>query len=267
MEILAAALLVLAGLVAGFLTGAFGIGGGLVLVPVLLYYLHSTGVSSLVSTHVAIGTSLLVTACASGALAWEYQRSSQVIWRSAMYVAVAGVAGALLGGSIASGLEGTSLQKIFGFVLLVGAVRLFSGKRKPGKEREPEPSLQPLLGTGLLLGLVSSLSGVGGALFAVPLLYTYIHLPLRKASGTSHAAIAVTAGAGAAVYLIRGWENEFLPPGMHGFIDWDPVIPLILGSVPGGILGTRFGSRADIPAVRGVYAVILLVIMLRMLFL
>jgi uncharacterized protein len=267
MDILAAALLILAGLLAGFLTGAFGIGGGLVLVPVLLYYLHSTGVSSLVSTHVAIGTSLLVTACASGALAWEYQRSSQVVWKSAMYVALAGVAGAVLGGSIAAGLEGTTLQKIFGFVLLVGAVRLFSGKRKQGKEREPDPALQPLLGTGLLLGLVSSLCGVGGTLFAIPLLYTYVHLPLRKASGTTHAAIVITAGVGAAVYLIRGWENEFLPAGMHGFIDWDPAVPLILGSVPGGILGARYGAMADTPVVRGVYAVILLVVMLRMLFL
>jgi uncharacterized membrane protein YfcA len=72
---------------------------------------------------------------------------------------------------------------------------------------------------------------------------------------------------GAAVYLIRGWENEFLPAGMHGFIDWDPAIPLILGLVPGGILGTRYGAKADTPSVRGVYAVILLVVMLRLLFL
>jgi hypothetical protein len=266
MDVLAAVLLAIAGLIAGFLAGVFGIGGGIVLVPVLLYYLHATGVSSLVATHIAIGTSLLVVIFASGAQAWGYWRANQVIWRGVVLVALAGVAGSLLGGSIAAGLEGPSLRKIFGFVLLVAVARLFAGKRKPGKEPEPNLALQPLLATGLLVGLVSSLTGVGGALIAIPLLYTYIRFPLRKAFGTSSAAIVITAASGAALYLIRGWGNEFLPPGMPGFIDWQPAIPLILGAVPGAILGTRLAPRADIPLVRNIYAVILLVVMLRMFF-
>ncbi len=266
MDLLAAVLLALAGLLAGFLAGVFGIGGGIVLVPVLLYYLHATGVSSLVSTHVAIGTSLLVVMFASGAQAWGYWRANQVIWRGVVLVALAGIVGSLLGSSIAAGLEGPSLRKIFGFVLLVAVARLFSGRRKQGKELEPNLALQPLLATGLLVGLVSSLSGIGGALIAVPLLYTYMRFPLRKASGTSSAAIVITAAAGAAAYLVRGWGNEFLPPGMPGFIDWQPAVPLILGAVSGAILGTRLAARADTGLVRNIYAVILLVVMLRMFF-
>jgi hypothetical protein len=266
MDALAAVLLAIAGLVAGFLAGVFGIGGGIVLVPVLLYYLHATGVSSLVSTHVAIGTSLLVVMFASGAQAWGYWRANQVLWRAVLLVALAGTAGALLGSSIAAGLEGPSLRKIFGFVLLVAVARLFSGKRKQGKEPEPSLALQPLLASGLLVGLISSLSGAGGAFIAIPLLYTYMHFPLRKAFGTSSAAIVITAAAGAAAYLIRGWGNEFLPPGMPGFIDWQAAIPLILGAIPGAILGTRLGAGADTPLVRNIYAVILLVVMLRMFF-
>jgi uncharacterized membrane protein YfcA len=266
MDALAAVLLAIAGLVAGFLAGVFGIGGGIVLVPVLLYYLHATGVSSLVSTHVAIGTSLLVVMFASGAQAWGYWRANQVLWRAVLLVALAGAVGALLGSSIAAGLEGPSLRKIFGFVLLVAVARLFSGKRKQGKEPEPSLALQPLLATGLLVGLISSLSGAGGAFIAIPLLYTYMRFPLRKAFGTSSAAIVITAAAGAAAYLIRGWGNEFLPPGMPGFIDWQAAIPLILGAIPGAILGTRPGAGADTPLVRNIYAVILLVVMLRMFF-
>jgi uncharacterized membrane protein YfcA len=267
MDILAAVLLALAGLVAGLLAGVFGIGDGIVLVPVLLFYCRSTGVSSLVATHVAMGTSLLVVMFASGAQAWGYWRANQVIWRGVVFVALAGVAGALLGSSIAAGLEGPTLRKIFGFILLVAVPRLFSGKRKQGKETEPGLALRPLLATGLLVGLLSSLSGVGGAFIAVPLLYTYIHLPLRKAFGTSSAAIVITAAAGAAGYLIRGWGNQFLPPGMPGFIDWQPAIPLILGAVPGGIIGTRFTARVDTGLARKIFAVILLVVMLRMFFL
>ena len=266
MDVLAAVLLALAGLLAGFLAGAFGIGGGIVFVPVLLYYLHATGVSSLVATHIAIGTSLLAVMCSSGAQAWGYWRANQVIWRGVLLIALAGVVGAFLGASIAAGLEGPSLRKIFGFVLLVAVARLFSGKRKQGKESEPNLALQPLLATGLLVGLLSSLSGVGGALIAVPLLYSYIRFPLKKAFGTSSAAVVITAAAGAAAYLIRGWGNEFLPPGMPGFIDWQAAIPLILGSVPGVMLGTRYSARADSGPLRNIYAVILLVVMLRMFF-
>ncbi len=266
MDIGAGALLLLAGLAAGFLAGVFTIGGGIVLVPVLLLYGHLTGVSSLVSTHVAMGTSLLVVAIASGALAWDYRRTDHVIARAVLFMAPAGVAGSFLGSGIAAGMEGTSLRKIFGFILLVAAARLFAGRRKPGKDREPEIAAAPLLGTGLLVGIISSLSGEGGALLAVPLLYTYMHFPLRKAVGTSAAAVAVTALAGGAGYLIRGWGNAFLPPGMPGFIDWQPAIPLVLGAVPGVLIGARAAAKADTGPLRTTYAVILLVVMLRMFF-
>jgi uncharacterized membrane protein YfcA len=267
MDILAAALLLIAGLSAGFLSGVFGIGGGIVLVPVLLYYCHSSGVSSLVSTHVAMGTSLLVVTFASAARAWEYRRTGHVIWRGVIYIALAGAAGAFLGSGVAAGLEGSTLRKIFGFVLIVAAVRLFSGRRKQGKELEPNLAPLPLLAAGFLLGLVSSISGIEGTLIAVPVLYTYVYFPLRKAFGTSSAAVVITAAAGAAGYLIRGWASEFLPPGMAGFIDWQPAIPLILGAVPGGIIGIRVGAGADTGPVRNVFAVVLLVVMLRMFFL
>ena len=266
MDILAAVLLALAGLLAGFLAGVFGIGGGIVLVPVLLYYCRSAGVSSLVATHVAMGTSLLVVMFASGAQAWGYWRRDQIIWRGVAFVALAGVLGAVLGSSIASVLEGPTLRKYFGFVLLVAVTRLFAGKRKPGKELEPDLALPQLIGTGFLLGLISSLSGVGGGLIAIPFLYTQLHFPLRKAFGTSSAAIVITAAAGASGYLIRGWGNEFLPPGMAGFVDWQAGIPLILGAIPGVMIGTRLAASADTGLVRKIYAVILLVVMLRMFF-
>ncbi len=269
MDILAAVLLALGGLIAGFLAGVFGIGGGIVLVPVLLYYdyCRSAGMLSLVSMHVAMGTSLLVVMFASGAQAWGYLRANQVIWRGVIFVALAGVLGALLGSRIAAGLEGPSLRKIFGLILLVAAARLFSGRRKQGKESEPDLAPLPLLAIGLLVGFVSSLSGVEGALIAIPLMYTYLHFPLRKAFGTTSAAIVITAAAGAAGYMIWGWGNTTLPAGMPGFIDWQAAIPLILGAVPGGIIGTRLAGRADTPAVRTIFAVVLLVVMLRMFFL
>ena len=146
-------------------------------------------------------------------------------------------------------------------------MRLFSGKRKQRKELEPRLAIPPLGGIGLAVGLLSSLSGTGGTLLAVPLLSNTLHFPLRKAIGTANAAVMITAAAGAAVFLIRGWGNVFLPAGISGFIDWRPAIPLALGMVPGGMIGNRMAAKADIGSVRNAVGVLLLVIMLRMFFL
>lgn len=267
MDLLAAGLLVMAGLGAGFLDGVFTVGSGVVLVPVLLLYCHASGVSSLVATHVAMGTSLLVVAFSSAARTREYARTGHCLRREAAYLGIAGAAGSVIGAAVASGLEGTTLTRIFGFVILVTAVRLFGGKRKSAAEREPDSAPWPLVGGGSLIGFVSALSGGGGAPLAVPFLYTYRKFPLKKAIGTSGAAIVLMAAAGAAVYLLRGWGNEFLPPGMPGFISWQAALPLIAGVIPGVILGTRAASRADVPFLRTGFAVLLLAVMLRMLFL
>jgi uncharacterized membrane protein YfcA len=182
-------------------------------------------------------------------------------------LALCGAAGAFAGTLVAAGLEGPTLRTIFGFLLLVGAVRLFSGKMKQPKEPEPDISVVRLAGAGFLLGVLSSLTGTGGALVAIPLLSRYLHFPVRKSFGTSAAAIAVIALAGAAGYLLRGWGNVFLGPGSTGFVDWRGAIVLGAGAVAGIIVGTRLGARADTGAVRNTYAVILLVVMLRMFFL
>ena len=266
MDVSAGALLVIAGAAAGFLCGVFAIGDGIVIVPVLLIALHGWNVSSLVATHVAMGTGLAVTAAVSVALAWSARGRDQVIWRDAAVLALAGAAAAVAGGAIAASLEGNSLRKIFGMLLLVAASRLFAGRRKGGKSGEQASPATKLVPAGLITGLVSSLTGSGGGVISVPLLYTYIGIPLRKATGTSHAAAAACALAGAAVYLCRGWTNEFLPAGMHGFIDWPSAGALVLGAVPGAIFGDRMADRADRTALRAPYAVALLVVMLRMFF-
>jgi len=249
MEITAAVLLFLAGLLEGFLAGVFDAGGGIVLVPVLLYYLHSAGVSSLVSTHVAMGTSLLVVACSAAFRTREDSRANHVIWRGSFSMAGGGILGASLGVLIAAGLEGPSLRAIFGCLLLVAAVRLFSGKRKQGKELEPLLALPPLAGIGGAIGIICALTGTGGTVISVPLLSAYRHFPLRKAIGTAGASAVITAAAGAAVYFVRGLGNEFLP-----------------AEISGGMIGARMGTKADVSSVRYSLGVLLLVVMLRMFF-
>ncbi|HUI10741.1 MAG TPA: sulfite exporter TauE/SafE family protein [Bacteroidota bacterium] len=266
MDVPGAALLVVAGAAAGFLSGVFAIGDGIVIVPVMLAALHAWNVSSLVATHVAMGTSLAATAAMGLALACAAGGRGQVMRRDAALLAIAGAAAALAAGAIACGLEGTTLRKIFGLLLLAAAVRLFAGKRKSGKSPEQPAAAAKLIPAGLIAGGLSSVSGTGGTVVSVPLLYSYLRIPLRKATGTAHAASLACAAAGAAAYVLWGWSSEFLPPGMHGFVDWPCAGALALGAVPGALAGDRLAEKADRTALRAPYAVALLVVMLRMFF-
>ena len=265
MDATAAALLVVAGAAAGFLSGALAIGDGIVMVPVLLIVLRGAGVSSLVSTQVAMGTSLAATAAASLVLAWSARKRDQVIGRDALVVGLSGAVAALAAVAIACSLEGPSLRKVFGVLLLIAAVRLFAGKKKSAAA-EQSGAFPKLALAGLCGGLTAGLTGSGGTVVAAPLLHRYVLLPLRKAVGTAHAAAAACAAAGALAFVLWGWTSEFLPAGMHGFVDWPSAAALAVGAVPGAVMGDRFGATADKTPVRATYAVILLVVMLRMFF-
>src|SRR5437867_5777943 len=119
-------LLLLAGGVAGFLAGFFGVGGGIILVPMLLIFFKSIDISSLVSTHLAFGTSLLIVIFASLTSAYQYARNGHVVWRAVVFIGSASVLGAIISSSIACSLPRQALPRIIATVVTIVALRLFS---------------------------------------------------------------------------------------------------------------------------------------------
>ena len=104
MDLQSGILLLGVGLLAGFLAGLFGVGGGIILVPILLYFFQNIGVSSLVATHLTFGTSLLIIVFTSASSAYEYSRNGHVVWKGVLWMGLSSVAGAWLGSSVAAGL-------------------------------------------------------------------------------------------------------------------------------------------------------------------
>ncbi|MEW6510471.1 MAG: sulfite exporter TauE/SafE family protein [Bacteroidota bacterium] len=266
MDFLSVLLLFGAGCLAGFLAGFFGVGGGIILVPILIAYFQAHGVSSLIGTHLAFGTSLLVVIFASLASSYRYWHDGHVLWKPVVLMGVASVAGALVGSGVAAGLEGSSLRKIFAGVVLLASLRLLNEPRRSTKEAAPNLGAAGLIVTGLIVGVISSLAGVGGGLFSIPIMYTVLHFPLKKALGTSSATIVITATAAAAGYIMRGWGNILLPPGTLGFVDYIHAIPVIVGTIPFSTLGATMANRTKPESLKKIYAVFLLVIAVRMFF-
>ncbi len=259
-------LLLLAGGLAGFLAGFFGVGGGIILVPMLLIFFKSIDVSSLVSTHLAFGTSLLIVIFASLTSAYQYTKNGHVVWRAVIFIGIASVVGATIGSNIAGELQGKTLQKIFAAVVIIAAIRLLSEGQKP--KEEPKPNLAPpgLAGTGLVVGLVSSLAGVGGGVFAIPMMYNFLKFPLKKALGTSSATIVITALASSIGYVVKGWDNTLLPAYTLGFVDYFHSIPIIIGTLPAARFGAIVANKTHVDKLRKYYGVFLIVIAAKMFF-
>lgn len=266
MDIASLLTLLFAGCVAGFLAGFFGVGGGIILVPILLFYFQTIGVSSLVATHVALGTSLLIVIFASMTSAYQYAKNNHVVWRAVVVLGVASILGAFLGSSIAAELQGKTLQRIFAGVVTIAAFRLLMEPKKPKGEHQPNLGMPGLGLTGGFVGLVSSLAGVGGGVFSIPIMYTLLRFPLKKALGTSSATIVITALAAALGYIWKGWGNPLLPPNTLGYVDYLHAIPIIVGTLPFAALGASVAHRTHVDNLRRLYAVFLLVIAVKMFF-
>jgi uncharacterized protein len=254
------------GCVAGFLAGFFGVGGGIILVPILLIFYKATGITSLVSTHMALGTSLLIIIFASGSSSLQYSRSKQVVWNAVLYLGAGSVVGGLFGAYIAGGLEGLMLRQIFAAVLLVAAVQLLTSVKKNKGEQIPATFPPALLLSGLCVGVVSALAGVGGGIVAIPIMHSMFHFPFKKALGTSSATIVATAFAGVVGYAIRGWGNPSLPSLTLGYVDYLHAIPVIIGCVPMAMVGARTAQKTNAKRLTVLFAVLLIIVAFRMFF-
>ncbi len=266
MDLVSILILLLLGAASGFLAGFFGVGGGLILVPMLLAYYASAGVTSLIATHVAFGTSLFVIIFASASSAYQYLRNGQVVWRAVVVIGLASVVGAYAGSAIAGGLQGKTLQQIFAVVVVVAAFRLFSESRKPKGSEGPRLAIPGLAATGLLVGIVSSLAGVGGGVLSIPIMYTLLHFPLKRALGTSSATIVITALAGVIGYVVQGWGNPLLPRGTVGFVDILHALPIIAGTIPLAVVGARLSEKTHPVRLRQIFAAFLIVVAVRLFF-
>jgi uncharacterized protein len=265
-ELLPFVLLLAAGGIAGLLAGFFGVGGGFILVPILLFFYQSTGVTSLVSTHLAFGTSLCIIVFTSASSAYQYSRGGQVVWRAVLFLGAGSVAGGMGGALLAGGLEGHVLRQIFAVLLILVALQLLSSVKKRRNEQLPALFPPALLLAGVIVGVVSALAGVGGGVASIPIMHLMFRFPFKKALGTSSATIVITALAAGAGYAIRGWGNVLLPPHTLGYIDYIHALPLIVGSIPMAMVGARTAQKTHAKRLVTVFAVLILILAFRLFF-
>ena len=230
------ALYLVLGAIAGILAGLFGVGGGIIIVPVLVFSFTAQGFAPEVLTHLAVGTSLATIVFTSINSIREHNRRGAVQWNLFVWLAPGILAGAAVGGVTAALIQGPILQKIIGVFAICVALQL--ALNLPPKNSRPLPKRPELIAAGGIIGWASAIFGIGGGSVTVPFL-VWRSVSIQQAVATSAACGFPIAFAGAVVFMSTGWHESQLPEWSLGFV----YLPAVLGIALTSMFFARFGAR------------------------
>jgi len=258
----------LSSIIAGLLGSLTGLGGGVVIVPVLTVLFH-------VDIHYAIGASLVSVIATSSGAAAAYVREGYSNIRIGMFLEIATTLGALFGAWLTTRISTHSIGIIFGVVLLYSAYASVRMKhREHGADKpdplatrlrmsgamptsgDPEPYVAQRVPAGFslmfLAGSLSGLLGIGSGAVKVLAMDQAMRLPFKVSTTTSNFMIGVTAAASAGIYLSRG----YISPGL--------AMPVMLGVLGGSLVGSKILVHAHVGLLRIVFAVVIVALGLEM---
>ncbi|MEN8626162.1 MULTISPECIES: sulfite exporter TauE/SafE family protein [Psychrobacter] len=248
---------IIAGAFAGLSAGLFGIGGGMIIVPVLVWIFTAYAFPPEVVTHLAIGTSLATIAVTSLSSLMAHHKHDSVRWEVWRNMALGLVIGSLVGAGIADMIDGQILQMIIGVGALLMALKmLFLSNKDQMVKPLPPASLQFGAGTGI--GLASSIFGIGGGSLTVPFL-NWSGLSMRQSVGTSAACGLPIALAGAAGFAWFGQDVVNMPEGTIGFIHVTGFICISVASFAMAKVGAKLAHVLPALTLKRLFGVLLLV--------
>lgn len=257
------AALISTGIFAGILAGLLGVGGGIVIVPVLFFLFQSFGVSAESAMLVATATSLATIVPTSISSIRSHHKKGNVDFVLLKGWAGFILLGVLVGSWLVTRVDGTWLTVLFGVIATLSALNMLLRTGKSALySRLPNTSGQSVMAS--LVGFFSSMVGIGGGTISVPLLTLY-NYPAHKAVGTAAAIGLIISLPGALTMLALGSTPADAPVGTFGlvnFIGFVCIVPLTVLFAP---LGATLAAKLDAAKLKKVFAVVLLITGLRML--
>jgi uncharacterized membrane protein YfcA len=258
------------GVAAGILSGLFGVGGGIVIVPSLLAVYSLIGFNSPYAVHVAIATSLFSIIFTSTSSAYTHSTHGNVLWIASLLIGIASTVTIFLFSKMALALPGDVLKKIFAAVLIVIGIKMLIEKNS-GSEEEDKFSNQNTnkiyyLLTGIFAGIIAAFTGLGGGIFVIPLLHYILKVPIRKSIGTSAAAIFITSLSGVISYIINSPAGADTMKYSLGIVDTVSAIPIVLASIPFAQVGVYVNKKIKHGIIKKLFAGLILIVAIKMLF-
>jgi len=251
------------GVVAGLLAGVFGIGGGVVIVPTLIFAFKLQGFAPTSLSHLAVGTSLATIVVTSVSSVRAHHQARAVDWPLFRLLAPGIVVGSMAGVLLAAGLSGFVLQLAIGVFLLLVALQM-ALDWQPAPQRQL-PGGKVMVTAGGVIGALSAVFGIGGGSLTVPFL-TGCNLPVKRAVATSAACGLPLALAGAAVNMLVGRGAQDLPDWSTGYVYWPAFFGIAVTSVVSARYGARLAHRLPAAVLKRAFALLLLLVGCRLIY-
>ncbi|MFV0422400.1 sulfite exporter TauE/SafE family protein [Oleidesulfovibrio sp.] len=250
------------GAFAGVLAGLLGIGGGLVIVPMLTFSFTWQGVPHEHILHLALGTSMATIIFTSISSMRAHNQRGAVLWYAVKATAPGILVGTFAGAFIASALSTNFLKGFFGcFLLYVAAQMLLDIKPKGTRQLLGSAGM---IAAGSGIGVLSSLVGIGGGTLTVPFL-TWCNVTIHKAIGTAAAIGFPLAISGALGYVISGWGQPTLPEYSVGYVYLPAMVGIVCASMLTAPVGVRLAHSLPVPRLKRIFAALLIVVGTKML--
>jgi len=251
------------GVIAGFVAGLLGVGGGLIIVPVLILIFQSNNFSPEVIVHMAIGTSLatIIFTSFSSVYAHHY-RHKAVHWDIVKQLTPGIIVGALFGAVIADFISAKILQQFFGFFELFVAFQMALNVRAHAARTLPGSAGTLTAGSGI--GMISSIVGIGGGTLTVPFL-VWCNVKMQHAVATSSACGLPIAIAGCVGFIITGWNETGLPEQSFGYVYWPAFLAIVISSMLLAPFGAWLAHRLSAEKLKRFFSLALFVLGIKML--
>lgn len=250
-------LCLLVGAVAGFFAGLFGIGGGLLIVPVLVYLLPMVGVPESLLMSTALGTSFATIVITGFSSAQRHHKLGNVVWSAVKILAPSIMVSVFICGFFIGKLERDISSKLFACLVVYLAVKMvLSIKPKTNKTVKPLTTQSSIIG-GILIGMASSAAGIGGGGFIVPFLNSR-GIDMKKAIGSSAFCGMLLGTSGMFSFMLSGWGNAAMPEYSLGYIYFPAVLCITATSFFTSKLGATATSKLPVPTLKKGFALLLI---------
>jgi uncharacterized membrane protein YfcA len=250
------------GVLVGFAAGLLGIGGGVVMVPLLALVFAHQHLPAEHLLHLALGTAMAAMVFTSIASMRAHHKHGAVDWPIARAMSPGMLVGSFCAALIAGLIPTRPLAVVFAVLVCYAATQMLLDL-KPRSHREL-PGQAGIFAAGTVIGAVSSLAAVGGAFLTIPFL-TWCKVPLRRAIGTAAANGLPIAIAGTAGYVLHGLRAGGLPSPSLGFVYLPALVLVVATSMLAAPFGARLAHRLPVKRLRMLFAGLLYFFAVRML--
>lgn len=228
------------GIITGTMAGLFGVGGGLIIVPVMHFILTSNGLDESLAMPLSVGTALACIIVTSSSAAYSHYQKDSLSLKRFSQLTVGMLVGAGFGASFVINVDTEILKIMLAIFVSIMAFRLFINIKMPKARKEPNFLFFSF--SGGLIGYVSSIFGIGGGIFSVPLL-KISGMEMKKAVGTGAACAFPIALLSSTTYLLLGLNTTGLPEYSIGYIYIPGVIGIVIFSYFFAKLGARLAHK------------------------